>query len=64
VLFTWSLFIQLFLDYELFLVKIFLENKSLFLEYSIFRIKKEIIVDKKVHLDDTICKDNYNYCHL
>jgi hypothetical protein len=59
VSFTQSLFIQLFLGYKLFLVqKLVLENKSLFLGKTIFRIKK--IVDRKVHLDDTICKDNYH----
>jgi hypothetical protein len=42
VSFTQSLFIQLFLDYELFLVKnLFLENKSLFLEHkSLFKENK------------------------
>jgi hypothetical protein len=42
VSFTWSLFIQIFLDYELFLEnkKLFLETKSSSQEKSISRILK------------------------
>jgi hypothetical protein len=47
--------------------KLFLENKKLLFDLFVFRIYFLIIqekVDGKVHLDDTICKDNYDYCHL
>jgi hypothetical protein len=72
VSFTRSLFIQLFLDYELFLEKVhFWKIKIYFWKISILRIIKindfliiQEKVDKKVYLDDTISKDNYNYCHL
>jgi hypothetical protein len=53
------LLIQLFLDYEL-----ILENKILFLETNYYFLIIQDIVDRKVHFDDTICKDFYNYCHL
>jgi hypothetical protein len=45
---------------------LFFENKKLFLEFlnrNYFLIIQGK-VDGKLHLDDTICKDNYIYCHL
>jgi hypothetical protein len=49
----------------------YLGNKNLFLEKFILRKFLRIFfliiqekVDGKVYLDDTICKNNYNYYHL
>jgi hypothetical protein len=60
VSFTWSLFNQLFLDCTFFF-------KIKFYFFDLKKINYFLIIqeklDKKVHLDDTICKDNYNYCH-
>jgi hypothetical protein len=44
--------------------KLFLENTKLFLEKKNYFLIIQEKLNGKVHLNDTICKDNYNYCHL